>query len=114
MGFQLRKNGRPCGGQALSSPTLPKCGTGGPYVSQCGAHRPLLVREWLSLMTCIVNNHFSRRGAIYRMGVSRSSRPATDMLHGYIPPHRFLSYLSWIDIDALPDRKNTVIVLPCG
>jgi len=36
------------------------------------------------------------------------------MLHGYIPPHRFLSYLSWVDIDALPDRANTVIVLPCG
>ncbi len=36
------------------------------------------------------------------------------MLHGYIPPHRFLPYLSWTDINALPDRENTVIVLPCG
>ena len=36
------------------------------------------------------------------------------MLHGYIPPHRFLPYLSWTDIDTLPDRANTVIVLPCG
>ena len=36
------------------------------------------------------------------------------MLHGYIPPHRFLPYLSWTEIDALPDRENTVIVLPCG
>ena len=36
------------------------------------------------------------------------------MLHGYIPPHRFLPYLSWPQIDALPDRANTVIVLPCG
>ena len=29
-------------------------------------------------------------------------------------PHRFLPYLSWTEIDALPDRENTVIVLPCG
>ncbi|WP_295379067.1 creatininase family protein [uncultured Pseudacidovorax sp.] len=36
------------------------------------------------------------------------------MLHGYIPPHRFLPYLSWTEIDQLPDRENTVIVLPCG
>jgi creatinine amidohydrolase len=36
------------------------------------------------------------------------------MLHGYIPPHRFLPYLSWTEITALPDRENTVIVLPCG
>ena len=36
------------------------------------------------------------------------------MLHGYIPPHRFLPYLSWTDINALPEREHTVIVLPCG
>jgi creatinine amidohydrolase len=36
------------------------------------------------------------------------------MLHGYIPPHRFLPYLSWTEINALPDRENTVIVLPVG
>ena len=36
------------------------------------------------------------------------------MLHGYIPPHRFLPYLSWTEIAALPERENTVIVLPCG
>jgi creatinine amidohydrolase len=36
------------------------------------------------------------------------------MLHGYIPPHRFLPYLSWPELTALPDRENTVIVLPCG
>lgn len=34
------------------------------------------------------------------------------MLHGFTPPHRFLPYLSWSDIAALPDRENTVIVLP--
>jgi len=36
------------------------------------------------------------------------------MLHGYCPPHRFLPYLSWSEIDALPDKSNTVIVLPAG
>lgn len=36
------------------------------------------------------------------------------MIHGYIPPHRFLPYLSWTEISALPDRENTVIVLPVG
>jgi creatinine amidohydrolase len=36
------------------------------------------------------------------------------MIHGYIPPHRFLPYLSWTEIAALPDRENTVIVLPVG
>ena len=36
------------------------------------------------------------------------------MLHGYCPPHRFLPYLSWTAIDGLPDKANTVIVLPVG
>ena len=36
------------------------------------------------------------------------------MLHGYTPAERFLPYLSWTDIDALPDKANTVIVLPVG
>lgn len=36
------------------------------------------------------------------------------MLHGYIPPERFLPYLSWTDVDALEDKENTVIVLPVG
>jgi creatinine amidohydrolase len=36
------------------------------------------------------------------------------MLHGYCPPKRFLPYLSWTDIAALPDKANTVIVLPAG
>jgi len=36
------------------------------------------------------------------------------MLHGYAPPNRFLPYLSWTDIAALPDRENTVIMLPVG
>jgi creatinine amidohydrolase len=36
------------------------------------------------------------------------------MLHGYIPPHRYLPYLSWTEIAALPDRENTVVVLATG
>ncbi len=36
------------------------------------------------------------------------------MIHGYIPAHRFLPYLSWTEVTALPDRENTVIVLPVG
>jgi creatinine amidohydrolase len=36
------------------------------------------------------------------------------MLHGYNPPHRFLPYLSWIEIADLPNKENTVIVLPTG
>ncbi len=36
------------------------------------------------------------------------------MLHGYNPPKRFLPYLSWTEVAALPDRENTVVVLPTG
>jgi creatinine amidohydrolase len=36
------------------------------------------------------------------------------MLHGYNPPQRFLPYLSWTEIADLPDKANTVIVLPTG
>jgi len=36
------------------------------------------------------------------------------MMHGYIPAKRFLPYLSWTQIAELPDRANTVIVLPAG
>jgi creatinine amidohydrolase len=36
------------------------------------------------------------------------------MLHGYCPPERYLPYLSWTQIAELPDKANTVIVLPAG
>ena len=36
------------------------------------------------------------------------------MLHGYCPPERFLSYLTWTQSADLPDKANTVIVLPAG
>ena len=36
------------------------------------------------------------------------------MMHGYIPAKRFLPYLSWTQIAQLPDKADTVIVLPAG
>lgn len=36
------------------------------------------------------------------------------MLHGFTPPHRYLHYLTWHQIAKLPDKPNTVIVLPVG
>lgn len=36
------------------------------------------------------------------------------MINGYIPAARFLPFLSWTAIAALPDKANTVIVLPTG
>ena len=36
------------------------------------------------------------------------------MMHGYTPADRFLPYLSWTQIANLPDKANTVIVLPAG
>ena len=35
------------------------------------------------------------------------------MINGYIPAARFLPFLSWTDVAALPDKSNTVIV-PTG
>ena len=34
------------------------------------------------------------------------------MMHGFIPPHRYYAYLSWPQIQAWPDKANTVILLP--
>jgi creatinine amidohydrolase len=36
------------------------------------------------------------------------------MMHGFIPAARFLPYLSWTDIDGMPDRDRTVIIQPMG
>lgn len=36
------------------------------------------------------------------------------MLHGFIPPQRFFPYLTWTDIQAMPDKENVVIVQPIG
>lgn len=35
-------------------------------------------------------------------------------MHGPIPPHRYFPYLTWTDIEAMPDRENVVIVQPIG
>ncbi len=32
------------------------------------------------------------------------------MMHGFIPPHRFFPYLTWTDIQDLPDKQNIVII----
>lgn len=36
------------------------------------------------------------------------------LLHGSVPPARFLPYLTAPAIEALPDKENTVVVLPIG
>lgn len=36
------------------------------------------------------------------------------MLHGFIPAQRYLPYLSWTAIEALPDKADAVIVLAAG
>ena len=36
------------------------------------------------------------------------------MLHGYCPPERYLAYLTWTQVAQLPDKADTVIVLPAG
>jgi len=36
------------------------------------------------------------------------------MMHGWIPPQRYLAYLTWTDIRDLRDKENTVILQPIG
>lgn len=36
------------------------------------------------------------------------------MMHGFIPPERFFPYLTWTDIEAMPDKENVVIIQPVG
>lgn len=36
------------------------------------------------------------------------------MLHGFIPSDRFFAYLSWSDIQAMPNKENVVIIQPIG
>lgn len=35
-------------------------------------------------------------------------------MHSFIPPDRFFSYLTWTDIQAMPDKENVVIIQPIG
>ncbi len=36
------------------------------------------------------------------------------MMHGFIPPERFFAYLSWTDIEAMPNKDRVVIIQPIG
>ncbi|MEM8779899.1 MAG: creatininase family protein [Cyanobacteria bacterium P01_G01_bin.49] len=36
------------------------------------------------------------------------------MLHSFIPPQRFFPYLTWTEIQSMPDKENVVIVQPVG
>lgn len=33
-------------------------------------------------------------------------------MHGFIPPHRYFPYLTWTEIQAMPDKENVVILQP--
>ncbi len=35
-------------------------------------------------------------------------------MHSYIPKERFFPYLSWTQVEQLPDKSNTVIIQPIG
>jgi len=35
-------------------------------------------------------------------------------MHGFIPPARFFPYLTWTEIQAMPDKDNVVIIQPVG
>jgi len=34
------------------------------------------------------------------------------MMHGFIPPSRYFAYLNWKQVEALPDKENTVLLQP--
>ena len=36
------------------------------------------------------------------------------MMHGFIPPERYFPYLTWTEIEAMPNKENVVIVQPIG
>ena len=36
------------------------------------------------------------------------------MMHGFIPPQRYFPYLSWQQIQTMPDKENVVIIQPIG
>ncbi|MDJ0619371.1 MAG: creatininase family protein [Calothrix sp. MO_192.B10] len=35
-------------------------------------------------------------------------------MHNFIPPARFFPYLTWTEIQAMPNKENTVIIQPVG
>jgi len=36
------------------------------------------------------------------------------MMHSFIPPHRYFPYLTWTEIEQMPNKENVVIVQPIG
>jgi creatinine amidohydrolase len=36
------------------------------------------------------------------------------MMHGFIPADRFFPYLSWTDVEAMPDKSRVVMIQPVG
>ena len=36
------------------------------------------------------------------------------MIHGFIPPTRFFPYLTWTEVQAMPDKANVVLIQPVG
>ena len=36
------------------------------------------------------------------------------MMHGFIPPKRFFSYLTWDEIESMENKENVVIIQPVG
>ena len=36
------------------------------------------------------------------------------MMHGFIPPQRYFPYLTWQEIEQMPNKENTVIIQPIG
>jgi len=36
------------------------------------------------------------------------------MIHGFIPPERFFAYLTWQEIDRMPNKDKVVIIQPIG
>jgi creatinine amidohydrolase len=35
-------------------------------------------------------------------------------MHSFIPPDRFFAYLTWTEIEAMPDKENVVLIQPVG
>ena len=36
------------------------------------------------------------------------------MMHGFVPPQRYFPYLTWKEIEQMPDKDNVVIIQPIG
>lgn len=36
------------------------------------------------------------------------------MMHGFIPPKRYFPYLTWTEIEQMPNKENVVIIQPIG